>query len=100
MSEYWQAIIDLLYDAINSEFYTDEEREDKIEEAFEDFAGFTYDVSDVPINYTRRANMFYSPIDLIYWIEDAGIPVHYVYVHSHSSVRDGSSQYNAYISST
>ncbi len=97
---FWQDIKDTLYDAVNNEFYTEEERETIIEESFSEFAGYTNDVTDIPLAFTSRQHTFYSPIDLLYWVEDAGIPIEYVFIHYHTSIRDNSTQYNVYISNS
>jgi hypothetical protein len=97
---FWEDITNLIYDAINNELYTEEERNALIEDAFSSFAGFTVDADSIPGNFRFRSHTFYSPIDLVYWVEDAGVPTHYVYIHQHTSVRDNSVQYNVYISNS
>lgn len=98
--DFWQDITELVYDAVNNDLYTDEEREALIEDAFSTFAGYTSNAGNIPDNFRRRRTEFYSPVDLLYWVEDGGIPPSAVYIHKHKSVRDNSDRYTTYISPT
>lgn len=95
---FWEDIKGVLYDAVNNEFYTEEEREAIIEDGFSEFAGYTDDATTIPLDFSHRQHTFYNPIDLVYWVEDAGIPIEYVFVHHHTSTRNNSRSYNVYVS--
>lgn len=97
---FWQDIRDTIYDAMSDEFYTEEERDQIIEDSFDGFAGFSTDIGSIPLNFTSRQHTFYSPIDLTYWVEDAGIPIEYVYVHRLISKRSNSDAYQAFVSNS
>jgi len=97
MASYWDEVKDILYDAVNSEFYTEEERDALIADAFSVFAGYSDDASTIPADFRYRSAHFYSPIDLAFWIEDGGIPQQSVFIHRFLNKR-GEREYRSYVS--
>lgn len=75
----WQRIVNTVYNAVSSVFYTQEEIDDNIEDRFtETGVSFTYDSGSLS-GFKARKRQFWTAEDAIKYILD-GIPVEYVTV--------------------
>lgn len=95
-TSYWQDVIDIVYDAINNELNTQEEIDAIIEDQFSILAGYTFDQDEVPAEYHGRAREFYSPLDILQYLMEGGIPNSSVWIWGEEL--DGDTIYHAYIS--
>ena len=94
--DFWQEMIDVVYDTINSELNTQEEIDAILEDEFSVFYGYGTDVTDIPLEFERRRVEFLSPVDLIRWIQRGKIPPSACYVTYHTVGEDR--VYKVYVS--
>lgn len=94
--DYWQNVIDLVYDDVNSELNTQEEIDDLVASTLSGLVGFTSNQDDIPSDYHGRAREFYSPLDLLVYLQEGGIPDSAVWIWE--EVTDDDNIYHAYIS--
>lgn len=97
LRDFWQEIVDTVYDAVNSVLFTQEEIDDIVSTQMGVFAGYTDDPLDIPGNFDRRKKTFDDPVSLIRWIARSGIPPQCVFVRRYF-ISEGEAQYVTYIS--
>lgn len=93
---YWQEMSDYIYDTVNSELNTQAEIDAKIETALSVYDYFTFDQDEIGEEFKSRVRTFWDPIDLIRWVEEAGIPESAVQIWG--EVDEDDIEYHIYIS--
>lgn len=78
--DFWQDIIDIVWDAINNELNTQEEIDQIISDQFSVFAGYTDNQDTIPGDFKMRQREFDNPVNLMTWLQDGGVPVTAVYI--------------------
>jgi len=93
---YWEEMRDYIYDSDNDELNTQEEIDAKIEEAFGVYDLFTLDQDEIGEEFKARMRTFVDPVDLIRWLEEAGVPESAVEIWGEQT--DDDIEYHVYIS--
>jgi hypothetical protein len=76
---FWQDVIDIVYDAVNDKLNTQEEINEIIEDQLDSLVSWTFDLDEVPPEYKMRSKEFLNPVDLFNWIA-TGPPVSAIWV--------------------
>ena len=93
---YWQQMTDYIYNPVDNDLNTQEEIDSRIEDALSIFDHFTFDQDEIGAEFKGRTTTFENPIDLIRWVEEAGIPEGCIQVWAYDGGEDV--EYHVYVS--
>lgn len=93
---YWQQMTDYIYNPGEDRLNTQEEIDQRIEDAFSIYSDFTTNQDDIGEEFHGRVRTFTDPIDLIRYVEEGGVPPECVEIWAEED--DGDYEYHVYIS--